>query len=377
MTSEKRVMAPGVFVQEVAGGVRMIEGAATSTPAFLGSLPGGPEDPVLVRDRAAFDAAFPEKGPSTTRDCVNGHFANGGGPCYVVNVAPPDADADNLDLQSALAALESHSDVHVIAVPDLWSVPEAAPDIAQQVADHCVAMGNRVALLHTPEGLSVGEAAAVPERLGLGDRAREFTAVYYPWVRVPGPGDTPTCAPPVGHVAGAWARTDAGRGVHKAPANESLVGTLGLERELSEKELTTLTEASVNVLRAFPQRTPTVWGASTLSRDPHMRHLNVRRYVNFLRDSIVQSTGWAVFEPNNEQLWDAMRTAVEGFLTEQWQAGALHGRTAEEAFYVTCDRTNNSTDRGDVIASIGVAPMRPAEFVRFDVSQAAGQAEEL
>ncbi len=203
-----------------------------------------------------------------------------------------------------------------------------------------------------------------------------FTALYYPWLEVPGVDGIPRTVPPCGHMAGVWARTDAERGVFKAPANQNVRGVLSIPTLLTDARQGVLNDKGVNCLRVFPDRGLLVWGARTLSGSRDWKYLNVRRLVSFLADSIHQSTTWAVFEPNDDRLWATLRHSVISFLTDQWRQGALQGRTPDEAFYVICDDTNNTgptIDKGEVHCDIGIAPVRPAEFVYFTITQIAGQ----
>jgi phage tail sheath protein FI len=184
--------------------------------------------------------------------------------------------------------------------------------------------------------------------------------------------ELPTLIPPCGHVAGVWARTDATRGVHKAPANEAILGINGLGFTTTDTEQGDLNRAGVNCIRSFPGRGIRVWGARTLSSDAEWRYLNVRRLFNFISDSIRQGTQWAVFEPNDEHLWIQLQIAVSNFLTVSWREGALFGGTPDEAFYVKCDKETNPqvvVDAGQVVTEIGIAPVKPAEFVVFHISQ--------
>jgi phage tail sheath protein FI len=187
--------------------------------------------------------------------------------------------------------------------------------------------------------------------------------------------------PPSGHLAGVYARSDAERGVHKAPANEVLRGALGVRYPVSKILQGTLNPLGVNCIRAF-DGTVKVYGARTLASDPQgdpeWTYINVRRLVNFLRESIDQGTQWVVFEPNAPDLWSRIRRNVGSFLTGVWATGALLGVTADQAFYVRCDETTNppeTRDLGQVVTEVGVAIVRPAEFVVFRLSQWAGPAQ--
>ncbi|MFF4160031.1 phage tail sheath family protein [Streptomyces sp. NPDC001678] len=328
---------------------------------------------------ACFDKALEVQLP----EAVYGFFANGGTSCYVLRLDPDQPLANevdgNPDERTGLAGLKSVPDVTMVAVPDVWregTTEENGAAIMNNVAAHCSTMGNRLALLEPPRDTA---PADVPEFLthltGL-DPDAAFMSLYYPWVKVPGVDGVPRTVPPSGHLAGVWARTDAERGVFKAPANQNLRGVLSLPTLLTDQRHGELNDKGVNCLRVFPDRGLLVWGARTRSGSRDWKYLNVRRLVSFLSDSIRQSSTWAVFEPNDDRLWATLRHSVSSFLTDQWRQGALLGRTPDEAFYVICDRTNNTSatiDDGKVICDIGIAPVRPAEFVHFTITQIAGQ----
>jgi uncharacterized protein len=184
--------------------------------------------------------------------------------------------------------------------------------------------------------------------------------------------------PPSGHIAGIWGRNDATRGVHKAPANEIVRGAVDLEIQLTRNEHDLLNPVGINCIRAFPGRGIRVWGARTLSSDPAWRYLNVRRLFNFLEESILNGTNWVVFEPNDRTLWKHIRRDIGAFLTRVWRDGALMGATPEEAFFVKCDEETNPPeviDAGELHAVIGLAPVKPAEFIVFEISQSTAGAE--
>jgi phage tail sheath protein FI len=173
-------------------------------------------------------------------------------------------------------------------------------------------------------------------------------------------------------MAGIWARTDDTRGVHKAPANEVVRGVVSVGTAITKGEQEQLNPIGVNCIRAFPAQGIRVWGARTLSADTQWRYLNVRRLFNFIEESILVGTNWVVFEPNDQYLWESVRRTVSAFLRMVWRSGALMGATADEAFYVKCDEENNppeSRDAGNLVVEIGLAPVKPAEFVIFRISQ--------
>jgi len=209
----------------------------------------------------------------------------------------------------------------------------------------------------------------------------KYAAMYWPWLEVMDPiKKRPLLVPPSGHLAGVWARTDATRGVHKAPANEVVLGVNGLGFQITHEEQGALNAAGINCIRAFPGRGIRVWGARTLSSDPEWRYLNVRRLFNYISESIMEGTEWAVFEPNDMRLWSSLRISASNFLTRTWRQGALFGATPEQAFYVKCDEETNppeAIEAGQVNIEIGICPVKPAEFVIFRISQFTAAAAEV
>ena len=176
-------------------------------------------------------------------------------------------------------------------------------------------------------------------------------------------------------VAGIWARSDETRGVHKAPANEVIRGAITLATQITRAEHNLLNPVGINAIRTFPGRGVRVWGARTLSSDPAWRYVNVRRLFNYLEESILNGTQWVVFEPNDDALWARIGRTIRAFLGNEWRKGALFGLTPDEAFYVKCDGETNpaeSIDLGQVVCEIGVAPVKPAEFVIFRLAQFSG-----
>ena len=398
--------SPGVYVRYIPSGMRVIAAAGTSIAAFLGTADQDqpPNTPIWVTSWPDFEDKFVNltgvANPPLLTDAVYGWFTNGGGPCYVVRI-PADQDT----LQPALTALEEKPDVTMVAVPGLSDItgilPASQPGQQTLVVAHCQAMGNRVALLDLPGGTppqtqaaAVGSGATdgsgtaptapapgavdVANTITLTPTQATFATIYYPWLLAPSvyKNSQPRYLPPSGHVAGTWARTDTERGVYKAPANVTVLGILGLEYALTDQTQAPLNTAGINCLRTFPGQGSLVWGARTRAAqdasDLDFRYVNIRRYVNFLDDSISQSTRWAVFEPNNAELQAKVAAAVSSFLVNQWRTGALVGATAPEAFYVVCDSTNNTPTtmaQGNLYCDIGVALTRPAEFVEFRITQ--------
>ncbi|HET6358888.1 phage tail sheath family protein [Streptomyces sp.] len=280
--------------------------------------------------------------------------------------------------RSGLSGLEAIDDVTMVAAPDLMTAYERGDLSREQVKavqlamiNHCEGMANRMAIIDPLPDLN--PTAAYEWRQNETGFDSKFAALYYPWIKVADPSDGDTfMMPPSGHVAGLWARNDEARGVHKAPANEVLRGALDLGVQITRGEQERLNPAGINCIRSFPGRGIRVWGARTLSSDPAWRYLNVRRLFNYLEESIFLGSQWVVFEPNDERLWATVRRNVAAFLVGEWRQGALFGATPDEAFYVKCDAETNPPDvieSGQVICEIGVAPVKPAEFVVFRISQ--------
>ncbi|MBV9774833.1 MAG: phage tail sheath family protein, partial [Gemmatimonadetes bacterium] len=234
-------------------------------------------------------------------------------------------------------------------------------------------MGDRFAIL---DGEPAPATLTATDVMG-GVTNSDYAAMYFPWILVYDPVAGATAAvPPSGHVAGIYARVDATRGVHKAPANETVRGALGVQVRVSRNQQGPLNEAGINVIRDINGGI-TVWGARTLagSSKPEWKYINVRRLFLFLRESIDEGTQWVVFEPNTPALWAKISRNVNAFLTTVWRNGALFGNAPAEAFYVRCDASTNppeTRELGQVITEIGVSVAKPAEFVIFRLSQWAG-----
>ncbi|MFF3069671.1 phage tail sheath family protein [Kitasatospora sp. NPDC057904] len=299
-----------------------------------------------------------------------------------VGSAPTPAEyVGSADDRTGLGGLEAVDEITMVAVPDLMSAYEQGTLDGDQVKAvqhaliaHCELMGNRVAILDPLPDLTPQQVKEW-RTVGAGYDSKH-AALYYPWLKVADPSDGRLrFVPPSGAMAGVWARNDESRGVHKAPANEVVRGAVDLAVNLTKGEHDLLNPIGVNCIRAFPGRGIRVWGARTLSSDPSWRYLNVRRLFNYLEESILIGTQWVVFEPNDDALWARIRRTISAFLVNEWRKGALFGLTPEEAFYVKCDRETNPAegiDAGQVICEIGVAPVKPAEFVVFRLSQFSG-----
>ena len=200
-----------------------------------------------------------------------------------------------------------------------------------------------------------------------------YAALYHPWLTVFDPLDKRNISiPPSGSVMGIYARSDNTRGVHKAPANEVVRGCVGLDVQFDKGEQDILNPKGVNLIRAFPGQGIRVWGARTASSDGNWKYINVRRLFIFIEETIKANTDWAVFEPNDEVLWVRVQRTIEVFLTNLWRGGSLVGTSPDQAFFVNIGRATMSQDdidNGRLICVIGVAPVKPAEFVIFRITQ--------
>jgi phage tail sheath protein FI len=382
-----------VYVEEVPSAAAPIAGVSTSIAAFIGQgadnvtmpfRPGRPLDPdnIVPADRyTVAPAGAPQlitsweqfkntfgdfqAGNQTLAHAVYGYFNNGGSRCWVARVA------DATDVNSVTSALNSFrpiDEITMVAVPGALDV-----NIQTAILDHCENAGDRFAIIDGQRAASL-----TPADIQGTLRDSNYAALYFPWINVFDPVTSANIfVPPSGHMAGIYARVDNLRGVHKAPANEVIQGAVGVETRLSRADQDGLNPDGINIIRQFNGNV-TVWGARTLGGDANgeWKYVNVRRLFLFLRESIDEGTQWVVFEPNTPDLWAKITRNGTAFLTNVWRSGALFGLTPQEAFYVKCDAETNPPpdvrDLGQVVTEIGVAPVKPAEFVIFRISQWAG-----
>ncbi|MCO6454406.1 MAG: phage tail sheath subtilisin-like domain-containing protein [Pirellulaceae bacterium] len=300
-------------------------------------------------------------------------------------LAPPSelrgraADPDRADRKATgLEALGEIEDLAIVALPDggtYGSGDVRNQQAAAELIGHAERLRYRIAVVDGPRGSSLNEIRAFR-----GQFDSKYAALYHPWIEILDPTARPAqgapprrlLLPPSGFVAGIYARNDVTRGVSKAPANEVVRGLTRFEANINQPRQEVLNPEGINALRFFEGRGHRVWGARTISSDPEWKYVNVRRLFIFMEHSIDRGTQWAVFEPNNERLWANVRRTVEDFLLGLWKDGALLGDKPEKAYFVRCDRTTmtqNDLDNGRLICLIGVAPVKPAEFVIFRIGQ--------
>jgi uncharacterized protein len=275
-------------------------------------------------------------------------------------------------LRTGILAMEQTDEIAIAAVPGMWS-----RTIQSALIDHCQLLKDRFAILDPRDGLNVNDIQQFASPL-----ETRYAALYHPWLVVRDPvSGLDVQVPPSGHMAGIYARVDVERGVHKAPANVVIRGIKldnGLAQVITKRQQDLLNPRGINVLRFFPGLGYRVWGARTVSDESQWRYVNVRRLFIFVEESIEEGTQWVVFEPNDEPLWALVRQSITNFLIGVWRSGALAGTTADEAFFVACDRTTmtqDDIDNGRLICVIGIAPVFPAEFVIFRIQQKTREAQ--
>ena len=264
--------------------------------------------------------------------------------------------------RTGLSAFTEVDEISMVCVPNENDVN----GLTDEIVKHCELMKDRFAVLQAKQ--SAGLVSKLMPPLD-----SKYAAFYYPWIKVMDPlTNSPKLIPPGGHLVGVYARSDTERGVHKAPANEIVRGAVGLQFPLTKREQDVLNPKGVNCIRAFRGRGIRVWGARTISSDPIWKYVNVRRLFLYIEESIEEGTQWVVFEPNDQRLWARVKQTVTDFLTRVWKDGALMGTTPDAAFFVKCDETTmtpDDIDNGRLIILIGIAPVKPAEFVIFRIAQ--------
>jgi phage tail sheath protein FI len=385
-------LAPGVYVEEISPGLKPIEGVNTSTVGMVGMTEKGTttEKPTLVTNFTQFKQKFGSYLGSEFGNhrflayAVRGFFQNGGKSIYIVSVGRNDIETDGYEAyigidigpghRTGLQALQDTDQISIVAIPGITDI-----DVQSAILNQCEKLKDRFAILEIPEHYkSLFDIQVHRKKFD-----SKYGALYHPWLKIFDPLEKRNlCIPPSGHIAGIYTRTDSERGVHKAPANEIIKGIKKLKYGISNKENELLDSSSnyVNVLRDFRRtgRGIRVWGARTISSDSLWKYINVRRLLIYVEESNKAGTQWVVFEPNKEKLWARVKQTITAFLTRVWRDGALMGATPEEAFFIICDRntmTQDDIDNGRLICEIGIAPVKPAEFVIFRIAQWAGGSE--
>lgn len=355
-----RVQGPdGLEVVENFAGLRLTHTGTTSE--LIGAI-NDRSNFIELTAGADYDGADPQAFPAIGSPWAQ--FGGGDDALASLSVADFVGRNDGPGQRTGIHALEDIDQVAICAVPGMWH-----PDVRNGLIVHCETLADRFAILDSPPGLTVQEIEAFRSPIDT-----KYAALYYPWLDVadPRPGGPGVTVPPSAFMAGIYARTDTARGVHKAPANETVRSIRRLHQAISKREQDILNPQNINVLRSFPGRGNRVWGARVLTSDSAWKYINVRRLFIMIEESIDEATQWVVFEPNDEPTWARVRQSVTQFLTTQWRIGALQGTKAGQAFFVTCDystMTQDDIDNGRLICEIGIAPVKPAEFVIFRIQQ--------
>jgi hypothetical protein len=269
---------------------------------------------------------------------------------------------------------ETKETINAFSVSLEWPPKFSSSDIQRAqsaMIDHCEKLKDRVAILDPPSDTDTSGIRDWREQF-----SSSFATLYFPWIRVDDPlqlgKDITRDIPPSGHVAGVFARTDLTKGVHKAPANEEVMGAKDIVLFIDGTRQELLNPGGINCIRPFPGRGVLIWGTRTLSHDPLWRYINIRRLLIMIEESVEESMQWTVFEPNDARLRNSIRVVVTLFLEALWRKGALTGKTAGEGFYVKCDGENNPQsviDDGQIITEVGVAPSIPGEFIIFRIGK--------
>ncbi len=393
-------VSPGIYI-EPSERPHSIQGLPTSIAGFVGpthsgplALPAAPLTGLLEFEQTyggpqlmQFEDASPT--PNFMWHAARAFFENGGTRLYVSRVFSPGAGSNSdgrrptaadyagaidpvTNRKTALKAFEEVEEISTIAAPGATfgykNNSSDANAVLNSLIAHAAQMRYRLAVLDSGDGQNLDEVQALRDNFD-----SRNAAFYYPWVTIQDPLTGASLdLPPSGFVAGVYAGNDLTRGVSKAPANEVINLAIGLQTILDDAQQDTLNPLGINTLRFFPGRGYRVWGARTISSDPEWKYVATRRYLIYLEHSIQDGTQWVVFEPNGEPLWATVRKTVSDFLFNEWRSGALMGNKAEEAFFVKCDRstmTQDDIDNGRLIVLIGVAAVRPAEFVIFRIGQ--------
>jgi phage tail sheath protein FI len=334
--------------------------------------------PVLCTNFGEFAKSFgdfsTDKNQQALAHSVHGFFNNGGTRCYVMRFAAErDIQPDALDAFGAI------DEIAIVAAPGIVS-----EEVQEMLIDHCESLGDRFAVLDGAQQETKPEFTK--SKIQGGTKDSSYAAIYFPWIRVTDfagklvssddSQSEPLYVAPSGHIAGVYAQVDGDRGVHKAPANVVIRGALDVQHPLTKAHQDGLNPQGVNCIRNLNGNIY-VWGARTMGGDANgeFKHISTRRLMNFLRESIEEGTQFVVFEPNNPGLWQRIKRSVGDFLLGQWRAGALFGDTPDKAFFVKCDAETNPPDvreSGKVVTEIGVAVVKPAEFVIFRIQQQTG-----
>jgi phage tail sheath protein FI len=391
-------VVPGTYVEELAGRGRAITGARTAVTAFVGALDGlAPGAQRVFWSQAHLEHACAESGRGGALGlALRQYFGNGGGTAVVIGCAPPGPDpaarlldalaaitAQSAIVRDAAAATAAGDDAprfDLLCVPEAFDLPQADALRVTDAASRLCEGRRAFCIADVPRAVSAAHAAQWAAQLAPSTNA----ALYLPALRIGAPGSgAPVEVAPSGTIAGLYARTDATRGVYKAPAgtDASLVGVLGLAEAIDDTRGGELNRLGINTLREFPGAGVVAWGARTMAgadaNGSDWRYVPVRRLALHIERSLLEGTQWAVIEPNDEALWSQLRLDVGAFMQGLFRQGAFQGTTSRDAYFVRCDAgTTTAADIANRVVNIeiGFAPLKPAEFLILRIRQSAGSA---
>lgn len=357
---QKVVTAPGVYIEEAPVAPRSIAGVNLSAAAFVGLAAQGPIGTVVaISTPAEFDTTYGASGTGQLGAAVRAFFANGGRRLYILRVAKLPADA--IATRTALASLDGLDDVGLLALPGV-----TMPEVLQAAARYCEMRRHILLVADCPVLASAADARAHAKAL-----VGSHVALYYPWLHMHA---DPEAIAPSGAVAGLLARQEITGQIAKPAAGTTAIiaDVSSLAGTPDDRALEDLVRDNINPIRNLSGNF-VVWGNRTRSADAEFRYVNVRCFCSYVEASITRGINWVTFEPNAPATWAAVRGNIENFLLQQWRAGALLGTKPEEAFFVRCDRstlTQTDLDHGRLIALVGIAPVKPAEFVILRIEHA-------
>jgi phage tail sheath protein FI len=348
----------------------------TSVTGFIGQSRSGPiNKAVKIMSAREYTSLFGTAAHSKyLAYAVRGFFQNGGRMCYVVNIGfgrdlRSERNLPNVlqgngysRIITAIKVFEKIKEISIVCAPGITN-----PNAQKIIINHCEKMGNRFAILDIQRDTNAG--------LGRLNRppSSANAAAYFPWLKIYDAKKRKFLfVPPSGHVAGIYARVDAEKGSHKAPAGPlfPIKGINGLKYNLVQRDVNGLTLRSINPIRSFQGSGYLIWGARTLSNDPEWKYVNVRRFCLYVKENIAEHTKWAVREPNNTLLWNKLKSYASEYLLDLWKKGALLGSKPSEAFFVRCDSYTNTVDMieaGRVQVLVGIALIKPGEFILIKI----------
>jgi phage tail sheath protein FI len=365
---------PEILIEDISTNSPPIEGVGTSTVAFIGGAMKGPVlEPTPITTWQQFEDTFGGLDFSAKgfylAHAVDLYFKNGGQMAYVVRATDDTTPSNGIVYRIGLPCLEGRDDISIVAMPDGTNVLDQ-----RAMVDHCEKMKTCFAIIDSAKDpREVGDSHDVKLQKQKLVSNKGYCAIYYPWLQAQDPKTKRVrIVPPCGAVAGAFARTDSEKGVHKAPTGEPVLGVLETEVAVDQADQNDLNRIGINVIRKFTGRGMLVWGARTTSSDSIWKYVNIRRTIIYFEQSIAKGTEWATFEPHDELTWNEVKQSTLEFLNKSWKDGMLLGSKPEEAYFVRCDRTTMT--QADIaneklIVEVGVSLTRPSEFVVFHVEQ--------